>query len=49
MIHFTDDPNFPIFYQKLIVGILGVAGLGLLVVCVLVIGAVISWMNSGSH
>lgn len=49
MFHFTDDPNFPIFYQKLIVGVLGLAGLGLIVFCALVIGAVISWMNSGSH
>ena len=49
MFHFTDDPNFPIFYQKLIVGVLGLAGFGLIVFCALVIGAVVSWMNSGSH
>lgn len=49
MFHFTDDPNFPIFYQKLIVGVLALVGLGGLVVCAVVIGAVISWMNSGSH
>lgn len=49
MFHFIDDPNFPIFYQKLIVGVLGLSALGLIVVCALVIGAVISWMNSGSH
>ena len=49
MLHFTDDPNFPIFYQKLIVGVLGLAGLGLLVFCGVVLWGFISWMNSGSH